>query len=607
MKLYVKTPLSVMIGALLLTACASNGGSFDVNHVQNPNTQGAQQNTNAPSTPKEPTYQDEQGDRRTLDGAVQGQEPALGYIAEIPRRGNKTDKVGINDASIINHRLQDIPEHYKKLLSQQDKASEEIVYSHDKGVLSRNRDMQYVRSGYIIDTEAGGSWVTDSEKKRQLYVGPRGYVFYQGATPSFIMPTQKVKYVGTWDFTSDADKTRSLPDGFTSDNQNSPGNLSGATSLDAYVNNRIEGAKVGHGSEFEVDFGAKTLAGKLYSHGYVAESKTSEQTNTERYQVNATLKGNRFSGTATATDKSHTIFGQDGQLEGGFFGEKAEELAGKFLATNKSLFGVFAAKRDKLSDDNLEHKFDAIGIDTATLNKFSMDTFGQITHLIIDGKRLALLPEGIASFAGMDFIHTRQVDHHGKKLSVSVCCNNLDYIKFGVYGTANQEGGVIILKDGRLFLVGERTEAEKMPKDVKAYYRGTWEGYFDSKDGRRWTVSASADKQSGTRSLFEVDFGSKKFDGKLIGNNGLDDRPALMLNGVIAGNGFSGTAKTAEGGFNLDPKSTGAAAIVNINAGFTGGFYGPNASELGGVIHHKKEGEDGIAVVFGGKKQTKKP
>lgn len=121
-------------------------------------------------------------------------------------------------------------------------------------------------------------------------------------------------------------------------------------------------------------------------------------------------------------------------LEGGFFGGKAQELAGKFLADDKSVFVVFAGKRDAdAKKDDSESAFDAFKIKLKDLNKSEMDTFGNATHLIINNKQIPLIAEGKKSFAEMKFddLVTRTID--GKTYRVSVCCNNLDYVKFGTY------------------------------------------------------------------------------------------------------------------------------------------------------------------------------
>lgn len=617
MKSHLRTPLSIIVSALLLSACASGKGGFELDSVNSLNTQGASQNPTA-TTPKAPTYQDEAGTRRTLE--VDNQEPALGYVlSQIPYRNTSVrplnptpDVVNIDPTKItaINQPLSAFPKVYGDLIEEHTKYNDEgIYYSHDGRRLSNNRPLQYVRSGYVIG-ERGIEFVREKGKREFDIIpqGQYGYVFYQGVNPATHLPAQKATYTGTWDFVSNASKERrELAEGFTQENiadTSIPGNTTGATSLQANVNNRISGKPIGQSSVFEVDFANKTLTGTLTSNGYVSDANA-EQEITDRYSIDAKLKGNRFVGTANAKNKEHGIFGKDGVLEGGFFGDNAEELAGKFLAEDNSLFGVFAGKRGELDKDKIEAKFDATAIDSETLEKSKMDTFGQVSHLVIGGKRLALLPDGVNSFADMAFNHTRQVEHDGKKLSVSVCCNNLDYVKFGSYGKVGGTQDTPTLSDGKMFLVGERTALSEMPTG-KAHYRGTWEGRIDSKSGPRWAESAS-NLNTGARSIFEVDFGANSLTGKLIGNDGLESHPILTLNGTIVGNGFSGTAKTREGGFNIDPKSTGASAIANINANFSGGFYGANASELGGVIHHDKAGEDKIAVVFGAKRQTSTP
>lgn len=616
MRVHLKTTLSVLVGAILLNACASGKGGFELDNVNSLNTQGASQNSalTPTTTPKTPTYQDEQNTRRTLD--VDTQEPALGYAVEVPRRvfamrDTPPEELTVNitpdKVKPTNHKLEDLPKVFSETLVEHPKYVEDsLSYSHDVKSKDAIRDLQFVRSGYVI-AEKGIEFDRTGGAFRQNPAGQYGHVFYQGVNPATALPTTNVTYQGTWDFVSNAISTRrDLPEGFTNDlmNYGAKGNTVGATSLDADVNRGHDNDKpTGLKSTFEVNFADKKMTGKfIQNHG--ATNENAEQTITDRYSVEATLKGNRFVGTANAMNKEHAIFGQNGALEGGFFGAKAEELGGKFLAEDGSLFGVFAGKRGVV--DKVQTQFDATAIDSKTLTKTNMDTFGQASHLVIDGKRVSLLPEGVSSFADMKFIDTHQVAHGDKKLSVTVCCNNLDYVKFGGYGTVGGTADTPVLSDGKLFLVGERTDTSAIPTSGTAHYRGTWEGYIDSKDGRRWTSSAS-DLTTGTRSRFDVDFGLKSLIGKLIADNGLEDNPVLTLNGTITGNGFSGTAKTGVNGFNLDPNSTGASAIAHINADFHGGFYGVNALELGGVIHHDKAGEDKIGVVFGGKRQTNTP
>ncbi|TRC52430.1 transferrin-binding protein-like solute binding protein, partial [Mannheimia haemolytica] len=83
-------------------------------------------------------------------------------------------------------------------------------------------------------------------------------------------------------------------------------------------------------------------------------------------------------------------FGKDSNtVEGGFYGDKAQELAGKFLADDKSIFVVFAGKRDEKGEDKVEKKFDSVQVSLKDLAKSDMDTFGLATHLVIDGVQIA--------------------------------------------------------------------------------------------------------------------------------------------------------------------------------------------------------------------------
>ncbi|MFL1732808.1 transferrin-binding protein-like solute binding protein [Moraxella oculi] len=626
MNISTRKLLSVLVSTLLLSACASNKGNFGLDGVNSIKPKGpvhaVPQNSTAPtasqtdtaSTSAAPSYEDEQGERRKFD--AEKSEPALGYQVEIPRRvfamkapAAEDLKADITADKIkpINHKLEDFPKVFK--LEDRDGYVDDlgVSYSHDGRHKDTTRDLKFVRSGYAIAEKTIQFNPRRGPDRKQDPAGQYGYVFYQGSNPATMLPTTTATYKGTWDFVTNAVSTRkSLPEGFTNDmmNYGPKGNTAGATSLDADFNRgRDEHNKdkpVGLTSEFHVNFSDKTMKGTLkQNHG--ATSEKIDQVITDRYTIDAKLQGNRFVGTAEAKNKEHELFGKDGALEGGFFGKKAQELAGKFLANDNSLFGVFAGKRNELSDDQLETKFDAISIDSKSLTKSDMDTFGQVSHLLIDGKLLSLLPKDMNSFAQMAFNDTRQVEHNGKKLSVTVCCNNLDYIKFGSYSDVDSSSSetTTILKDGKLFLVGERTAVSELPTGT-AHYRGTWEGNIESKgvSGRRWSESAT-----GAKSIFEVNFGSKTLTGKLIGNNGLEDNPILKLDGKIEGNGFSGKAKTQDKGFNLD--STGSSDTVHINADFVGGFYGPKATELGGFIH-SNEGEDKVGIVFGGKRQTDK-
>lgn len=175
------------MGALLLTACAGGKGSFDLDNVSSLNTQGTSQNTGN-TTPKPPTYQDEQGDRRTLD--VSDQEPALGYVVEVPRRIFPTRNATAEDLTVdispdkvkpINYSLDKLPKVFSDELEKQPRYIEDngISYSHDGRSKATTRDLQFVRSGYVI-AERGMEFVRVDGVRKQNPAGQYGYVFYQG-------------------------------------------------------------------------------------------------------------------------------------------------------------------------------------------------------------------------------------------------------------------------------------------------------------------------------------------------------------------------------------------------------------------------------------------
>ena len=103
---------------------------------------------------------------------------------------------------------------------------------------------------------------------------------------------------------------------------------------------------------------------------------------------------------------------------------------------------------------------------------------------------------------------------------------------------------------------------------------------------------------------FDIDFGNKSVSGKLI-TKGRQD-PVFSITGKIAGNGWTGTASTTKadaGGYKIDSSSTGKSIVIK-DANVTGGFYGPNANEMGGSFTHNAD-DSKASVVFGTKKTTR--
>lgn len=178
-----------------------------------------------------------------------------------------------------------------------------------------------------------------------------------------------------------------------------------------------------------------------------------------------------------------------------------------------------------------------------------------------------------------------------KTYEVEVCCSNLNYLKYGMLTRKNsksamQAGGNSSQADAKteqveqsMFLQGERTDEKEIPKEQQdIVYRGSWYGHIASSTS--WSGNAS-DKEGGNRAEFTVNFGTKKINGTLTAEN--RQQATFTIEGDIKDNGFEGTAKTAELGFDLDQKNTTRTPKAYItNAKVQGGFYGPKAEELGG-------------------------
>lgn len=589
--------LSACIGSLLLSACATNQGSFETHAISPPATKPSD-NTASTATPNKPTPTDVVGEKRPAQAKLdEFSQPTLGSAIKIPLRNahpqNQTEEAKLNKKDVItlSQGTLDIP------FEQELKSTGGlVVHTHDNYGTTHKRALQYVRSGYIQDVEYKG--LVDHDKKSWLR-GVNGYVYYRGINPATHLPTAKsVRYTGTWDFVTDAKKGRKL-DGFrASEGYNNPtGDTFGATSHQELIND------TSHQSEFVVDFDNKNLNGKL--------TKNQQSQSVERYKIDAKLHGNRFVGVAKASNASDPLFGKDSKsVEGGFFGDNAEELAGKFMADDESVFAVFGAKQDNKA--STQKAFDAQAIkvnDQLALSKENLDTFGNAMYLVVNGKSFALLPNdnstnnnSASDTKKATPILSYDLDDN-KKLMVNVCCHNLDYVQFGQY--FYQHNGKND-PNYRYFLTGERTNMSDMNKQTgNAYYKGTWAGVLIDQNAQHKWLSQSDFNKSG-RADFMVDFGKKSIMGNLFADNGVESM--ININGKIEGSGFSGTANTRTGGFNIDGNSTGKATHININqAVVKGGFYGPNAQELGGSIYKNDDNQDKMAAVFGAKRQTHTP
>ncbi len=215
-----------------------------------------------------------------------------------------------------------------------------------------------------------------------------------------------------------------------------------------------------------------------------------------------------------------------------------------------------------------------------------------------------------------------------KTYEVEVCCSNLNYLKYGMLTRKNSKSAMQAGENGSqadakteqveqsMFLQGERTDEKEIPKEQQdIVYRGSWYGHIANNTSTSWSGNAS-NATSGNRADFTVNFGDKKITGTLTAND--RTQPTFTITANIKDNGFEGTAKTAELGFDLDQSNTtGTPKAYITNAKVQGGFYGPKAEELGGwfaypgdkqtenttVASGNGNSASSATVVFGAKRQ----
>ncbi len=682
----------MVLPVFLLSACLGGGGSFDLDSVD----------TEAPRPA--PKYQDVSSETPQ----ARKDQGGYGFAMRLKRRnwhprGNpKEDKIELSENDWEQTDNGDIknPSKQKKIINDllgnggallQDSSQEGQSISK----VTDHHDFQYVWSGFFYKQIQTKFETTDG--KMTARSGPDGYIFYKGKDPSRKLPVSgEVMYKGTWDFLTDVKTSQKFTDlGNTS---TKPGDRYSAFSgeLD-YIVNKDSDKKDGHvglglTTEITVDFEKKTLSGKLIKNNRV--NNDNDKHTTQYYSLDATLRGNRFNGKATATDKpkndetkEHPFVSDSSSLSGGFFGPQGEELGFRFLSGDNKVAVVGSAKtKDKPANGNtaeasggagaaasggaagtssenskLTTVLDAVELKSGGKEVQKLDNFSNAAQLVVDGIMIPLLPKDSESGGnqadkgkngGTDFTYkTTYTPESDKKdtqaqtvtngtqtasgtesvnggqagtktYEVEVCCSNLNYLKYGLLTrkTAGNtgEGGngspTAAQTDAQsMFLQGERTDEKEIPKEQNVVYRGSWYGHIANDTS--WSGNAS-DKEVGNRAEFTVDFADKKITGKLTAEN--RQAQTFTIEGMIQGNGFEGTAKTAESGFDLDQSNTtGTPKAYITDAKVKGGFYGPKAEELGGWFAYPSDKQtknapdasgngnsaSSATVVFGAKRQ----
>ncbi|WP_061706344.1 transferrin-binding protein-like solute binding protein [Neisseria meningitidis] len=698
---------AMVLPVFLLSACLGGGGSFDLDSVD----------TEAPRPA--PKYQDVSSEKPQ----AQKDQGGYGFAMRLKRRNWHTQanpkedeiKLSENDweATGLPGNPKNLPERQKSVIEKVETDDGSNIYSspyltqsnHPNGNtgngtnLPKNevtdyKDFKYVYSGWFYKHAKRNFDITNKIVRQ----GVDGYIFYHGKEPSRQLPvSEKITYKGVWHFVTDTKNGQKFYDiiqpskkqgdrysGFSGDDDEQYSNK----------NDMLKGDQEGYGftSNLEVDFNNKKLTGKLIRNNRVTGA-TNDKYTTQYYSLEAQVTGNRFNGTATATDKpeqdgtkEHPFVSDSSSLSGGFFGPQGEELGFRFLSDDKKVAVVGSAKtKDKTengavasggtdaaasngaagtSSENskLTTVLDAVELKLGDKEVQKLDNFSNAAQLVVDGIMIPLLPKdsesgnnqadkgknggtaftytttytpksdkkdtqaqtvtgGTQTASGTEGVNGGQAGT--KTYEVEVCCSNLNYLKYGLL-TRKTAGNTVGSDNGSptaaaqtdaqsMFLQGERTDENKIPNDQNVVYRGSWYGHIASSTS--WSGNAS-NATSGNRAEFTVNFDTKKINGTLTAEN--RQEATFTIDGKIEGNGFSGTAKTADLGFDLDQSNTtGTPKAYITDAKVQGGFYGPKAEELGGWFAYSSDKQtekatatssDGksassATVVFGAKRQ----
>ncbi|HFC0992173.1 TPA: transferrin-binding protein-like solute binding protein [Neisseria gonorrhoeae] len=677
---------AMVLPVFLLSACLGGGGSFDLDSVDTEAPRAAPKYQDVPS--KKPEARKDQGGygfamrfkRRNWYWATNENEVKLKESD-----WEQTDDGNIKEPSKQKNIINALPGNEGELLqdsSQQGKGISKVGDHHD---------FKYVWSGFFYKRIKITTKKNESNKIIEARSGPDGYIFYKGRNPSRKLPVSgEVTYKGTWDFLTDVKANQRFTDLGNTSTKSGDQYSAFSGELD-YIVKKEEDKKEKHKglgltTEITVDFGKKTLIGKLIKNNRVINN--GDEPTTQYYSLEAQVTGNRFSGKAVATDKlkkgeskQHPFVSDSSSLSGGFFGPQGEELGFRFLSEDGKVAVVGSAKtRDKAANGNtasasgdtgaaampsetrLTTVLDAVELESDGKKVENLDNFSNAAQLVVDGIMIPLLPkdsEGGSSQAdkgkngGTDFTYTTTYTPESDKkdtqtgmaangmqtapgaagvnggqagtktYKVQVCCSNLNYLKYGLLTRKTADntvgsgsGSQAAAQTGAqsMFLQGERTDEKEIPKEQNVVYLGTWYGHIAA-NGTSWTGNAS-NGNSGNRAKFNVDFSGKKITGMLTAAN--RQEATFTIGAMIEGNGFKGTAKTGNDGFAPDQNSsTGTHKVHIVNAEVQGGFYGPNAEEMGGWFAYpgNEQTKDAQAssgngnsagsatVVFGAKRQ----
>lgn len=497
----------MVLPVFLLSACLGGGGSFDLDSVDTEAPRPAPKYQDVPS--KKPEARKDQG--------------GYGFAMRFKRRNwyppsnPKENEIRLSEGDWEQTDNGDIkkPSKQKNIinaLSGNGGASLQDSSQRGEGIskVTDHHDFKYVWSGFFYKQ------IGNTVKKSGLSItearnGPDGYIFYKGKDPSRELPVLgSVEYKGTWDFLTDVRVNQKFTDLGSAYTKSGDRYSAFSGELD-YIVKKEDDKKEKHKglgltTEITVDFETKTLKGKLIKNNYVINNNGDNKYTTEYYTLDATLRGNRFSGKAMATEKGenkqHPFVSDSSSLSGGFFGPQGEELGFRFLSDDGKVAVVGSAKtKDKAENGNtpavsggtgatgtssengkLTTVLDAVELTSNGKEIKNLDNFSDATRLVVDGIMIPLLPtesgngqadkgeNGKTAFiyettytpesdekdtqTGMAANGVQTVSNTAggtsgktKTYKVQVCCSNLNYLKYGLLTRENNNSVMQAVKN----------------------------------------------------------------------------------------------------------------------------------------------------------------
>ena len=323
----------------------------------------------------------------------------------------------------------------------------------------------------------------------------------------------------------------------------------------------------------------QTVGGGSGSNRIAGVVKSNARDMAENLSFNGDLHGNTFSN-------------KQGTMQGGFFGAKADQLAGTYSAAGKNqrdedvvARGVFGAKRQdaaaqaggqpdapvaKPDAPVTKPKDDAAAAELKkgeTGEQYVLSNIADLTKVIINGTTIALSPV-------TNKLHQTEL---GSDYKSFVASGNLSNVVFGAAKLADNAYSLFVqgvmstsLPSGTAKYAGDVLNFRARNLDNK-------ENWVDAGNTYRTTGSFTAD----------VNFDTKTIAGKInSGDRWFMNERAFTAD--ITGSSFNGKWTSSD-----------------EQGSVTGGFYGDKAAEMAGrySYHDKKDTSNNAFGVFGGKKQ----